>query len=156
MKKAAYKNNEIKRNYYLNLFSENAEKKIDSSTLKVTEFSWNIRPLNLGTIAEIGLVQISNNNASDYTTYCFRCQNTYQDGYDSFNQTSAVVYLNNGFHSPQVPTYHKLISDQLNKITIVVTDDITNSNKVYAGINPNISFALIFHIIDYVDPMQLY
>ena len=112
-----FKSNEIKRNYYLNLYSTNAEIRKSPSGLKNAEFTWNIRNLELGTIAEISLVQIASKNASDFTTYCIRCNNTYQDGYDSYNVTSAVLYMGNGMKSPETATAHKLISDNLGSIT---------------------------------------
>ena len=152
----SYKTNEIKRNYYLNLFSSNALITKSPSGIKNSTFTWNIRDLNLGSIAEIAAIQIVHNNGSDNDTYCIRCNNTYQDGFDSFNNTSAVLYLGMGLHSPNTPTYHKLISDNLNSLTLVITDDITSSTGIYAGINTNISFGIIFHIIDYMDNQNIY
>ena len=152
-KSLPYNTNEIKRNYYLNLYSTNAEIR-KSPSGKNSEFTWNIRNLELGTIAEVALVQIASNNASDFTTYCIRCNNTFADGYDGFRQTSAVLYMGNGMKNPECPTFHKLISDNLNTITLVITDDITSSTAVYGGINTNISFAVVLQVIDYVDELQ--
>jgi len=153
-KNISYNTNEVKRSYFLNLFSSNAEVRIVNN--KNSEFTWCIRNLQLGTIAEIGLVQMAANNAQDSTTYCIRCNNCYQDGYDSFNTTSAVLYMNNGLKSPEYPTYHKLISNNLNNITLVITDDITSNNGIYTGINSNISFSVVLEVIDYVDKLQNY
>jgi hypothetical protein len=97
-----------------------------------------IRNLQLGTIAEKALVQFTANNANANTTYCIRCNNCYSDGFDSYNVTSAVLYLGNGLKSPETPTYHKLISDNLNYITLVTTDDVTSNSGIYGGIDPNI------------------
>ena len=154
MKSISYNTNEIKRSYFLNLFSENAQKRTVGS--KVSEFTWNIRDLQLGSIAEIGLIQIGHNNASDNTTYCCRCLQTYSDGFDSYNITSAVLYLGNGLKNPETVSYHKLISNNLNQITLIITDDITSNAGIYTGINSNISFGMVFEIIDYVDEQNTY
>ena len=153
---------EVKRNYYLNLFSASAEKTINSvldesgSTTgdKVITYKWNIRDLQLGTHAELGLVQIFHTNAPAghaNTAYSFRIAETYADGYDSFNQTSAIVYMGLGFTPPSIPTYHKLMSSHLNTITLVITDDNSGADKVFNGIDKNIVFGIILHVIDYVD-----
>jgi hypothetical protein len=153
-KNISYNTNEVKRSYFLNLFSSNAEVRIVNN--KNSEFTWCIRNLQLGTIAEIGLVQMAANNAQDSTTYCIRCLQTYADGFDSYNTRSAVLYMNIGLKSPEYPTYHKLISDNLNNITLVITDDITSNNGIYTGINSSISFSVVLEVIDYVDKLQNY
>ena len=155
-KLVSYKTNEVKRSYFLNLFSANAEITKSPNGAKNSIFSWNIRDLQLGSIAEIGLIQMTHNNGSDNSTYCIRCLETFQDGYDSFNVTSAILYLGQALHSPENVTYHKLISNNLNKITLVITDNITSSTAIYGGINTNISFAVVLHVIDYADPMNTY
>jgi hypothetical protein len=91
---------------------------------------------------------VSNHTSTGYT---FRMLETYQDGYDSCNQTSAVIYMGIGLQTPSIPTYHKLISNNLNSITIVATGDNSAADKVYSGINPAIKFGFILHIIDYFD-----
>ncbi len=85
-----------------------------------------------------------------------RCNETYADGFDSFNQTSAVLYLGLGLNTPSVPTYHKLLSQNLNTITLVLTDDLISSTAVYGGININITFGLILHVVDYLDEQNTY
>ena len=150
----SYNTNEVKRSYYINLYSANAEIRKSPSGTKNSEFSWAIRDLQLGSIAEIALIQMTHNNGSDNATYCIRCNNCYADGFDGYNQTSAILYLGSGLHSPDTPTYHKLISNNLNNITLVFTDDITSPTAVYGGINTNISFAIILHVIDYRDDLQ--
>ena len=152
----SYNTNEVKRSYYINLYSANAEIRKSADGTKNAEFSWNIRDLQLGSIAEVGLIQLVHNNGSDNNTYCIRCNNTYQDGYDGFNTTSAILYLGMGLHSPQNPTYHKLISNNLNSITLVITDNITSSTAIYGGINTNITFAVVLHVIDYLDSQNIY
>ena len=153
-KLVSYNTNEVKRSYYINLYSANAEIRKSPNGLKNSEFSWNIRDLQLGSIAEIALIQMVHQNGSDNNTYCIRCNNCYADGFDGFNQTSAILYLGQALHSPENPTYHKLISTNLNSITLVITDDITSSTAVYGGINTNISFAVVLHVIDYQDDLQ--
>ena len=151
-KSTPYNTNEVKRSYFLNLFSGNAEKKTVGT--KVSEFTWNIRNLQLGSIAEIGLIQMASNHAHNNTTYCIRCLNTYADGYDSFNVTSAILYLGSGLTNPEITSYHKLISNNLNSITLVITDDITTTAGIYSGIDANISFGVILEVVDYVDSLQ--
>jgi hypothetical protein len=153
-KSTPYNINQVKRNYFINLYSANAEIRKSPSGLKNSVFTWNIRNLELGSIAEVALVQIASNNASDFTTYCIRTNDCYADGYDGFNQTSAVLYLGNGMKNPEYPTFHKLISDNLNSISLVITDDITSSTAIYNGINTNISFAVVLQVLDYVDSLQ--
>ncbi len=155
-KLVSYKTNEIKRSYYLNLFSANAEKTTNSAGTKNITFKWNIRDLQLGTIAEIALVQLVHTSAVNGTGYAIRCNETYADGFDSFNQTSAILYLGLGLNNPSVPTYHKLICNNLNTITLVLTDDLTSSTAVYGGINTNITFGVILHIVDYLDEQNTY
>lgn len=155
-KLVSYNTNEVKRSYYINLYSANAEIRKSPSGTKNSEFSWNIRDLQLGSIAEIGLIQMVHNNGGDNNTFCIRCLETYQDGYDSFNVTSAILYLGHALHSPENVTYHKLISNNLNKITLVITDNITSATAIYGGINANISFAVVLHVIDYADPQNTY
>lgn len=149
-----YNTNEVKRNYYINLYSANAEIRKSPNGLRNSEFKWNIRNLELGSVAEIALIQMVHNVGNNNATTCIRCLETYADGYDGFNQTSAVLYLGHGLHSPETPTYHKLISNNLSTITLVITDDITTSAGIFTGINTNISFAVVLHIIDYVDELQ--
>ncbi len=153
---------EVKRNYYLNLFSASAEKTLNSildesgntTGGKAIMYKWNIRNLQLGTHAELGLVQLFHTNAPighAATAYSFRCLETYADGYDSFNQTSAVIYTGLGFTPPSVATYHKLMSSHLNTITLVITDDNSAADKVFNGIDKNMVFGVVLHVIDYHD-----
>jgi hypothetical protein len=149
-----YNKNEIRRSYYLNLFSSNAT--ISEVENKNYQFQWNIRDLQLGSIAEIGLVQMVHTNAANQTGYVIRCLETYADGYDSFNQTSAILYMGLGLNAPQIPTYHKLLSQNLNTITLILTDDLSAASKVYSGVNKNIGFAVILHVIDYQDEQNTF
>ena len=147
---------EIKRNYYLNLFSSSAEKTLNSDGTKNVQFKWNIRDLQLGSVADIALVQIIHTNAANTTGYTFRILETYADGFDSYNQTSAIVYMGLGLNQLSIPTYHKLIANNLNTITIVATDGNSSATTVYGGINTNITFAVVLHIVDYVDNENTY
>jgi hypothetical protein len=146
--------NRVNRSYYLNLFSAVAEKTLTGS--KNAIFKWNIRDLQLGSNAEIALVQLIHTNASNATGYTFRILETYADGYDAYNQTSAIVYMGLGLNAPNIPTYHKLISNNLNTITIVATDDNSSATTVYGGIGATITFAVVLHVIDYIDPQNTY
>ena len=112
--------------------------------------------VGLNTELSIGLIQLASTNAHDNTIYCIRCNNTYADGYDSFNVTSAILYLANNLKSPSIASYHKLISDNLNSITLVITDDITSNAGIYTGINSNISFGVVLEVIDYLDNLNTY
>lgn len=148
--------NRVNRSYYLNLFSAAAQITTNSETNHNTQFRWNIRDLQLGSNAEVALVQMIHTNAANGTGYVFRILETYADGFDSYNQTSAIVYMGFGLNPPSIPTYHKLISNNLNTITIVATDDNSSATTVYTGINTNITFAVVLHIIDYSDPQNTY
>ncbi len=117
---------EIKRSYYLNLFSSAAEKILNATGTK---------------------------NVQCFT---FRILETYADGFDSYNQTSAVVYMGLGLNQPSIPTYHKLIANNLNTITIVATDDSSSATTVYGGIPTDIKFGIVLHIVDYVDNENTY
>ena len=146
--------NRVNRSYYLNLFSAAAQ--ITTNGAKNAQFKWNINSLQLGSKADIALVQIIHTNAANATGYTFRILETYADGYDAYNQTSAIVYMGLGLNAPSIPTYHKLISNNLNTITIVATDDNSTATAVYGGINANITFAVVLHIIDYIDNENTY
>lgn len=117
-------------------------------------FKWNIRDLQLGRVAEIGLVQLAHTNANNNTGYAIRCLETFADGYDSYNHTSAILYLGMGMNTPAIPTYHKLISQNLNTITLLCTQDLSSSKGIYSGINDNITFSAVFEVIDYIDEKQ--
>lgn len=119
-------------------------------------FKWNIRDLQLGRVAEIALVQIVHTNAVNNTGYAIRCLETFADGFDSYNHTSAIVYLGMGLNTPSIATYHKLISQNLNTITLLCTDDLSGSGHIYDGFNKNISFSAIFEVVDYIDEMNTY
>jgi hypothetical protein len=148
--------NQVKRSYFLNLFSGNAEKVYNADQTKYISYRWQIRDLQLGTDAEIGLIQLVHTNASNNVGYAIRCLETYADGFDSYFQTSAILYLGLGMNAPSITTYHKLISQNLNTITLIPTDDLTSSTTVYNGINKNITFAVILEVIDYIDSQQTY
>ena len=90
-------------------------------------------------------------NGTDPTTqnkYIIRSLNTYNDGWDSQNTTSAILYMNNELTSPKQPTYHKINSYDLNRISLQVSNDI-NQNKSYNGWDNKIEFGCILHICDY-------
>ena len=148
--------NAVKRSYFINLFTAAAEKTTNGAGTKNTTFRWNIRDLQLGSEAEIGLVQLVHTNAANNTGYAIRMIETYADGFDCFNWTSAVLYLGMGLNAPNIPTYHKLLSQNLNTITLVVTDDLTDSTTVSGGINTNITFGVVLEVIDYLDTQQTY
>ncbi len=150
--------NRINRSYYLNLFSGAAEKTLNGSNNAI--FKWNIRDLQLGSSAEIALVQLIHDatgvGSHTSTGYTFRILETYADGYDSYNQTSAIVYMGIGLATPAIPTYHKLISNNLNTITFLMTDDNSSATTVGAGIGTAITFGVILHVIDYKDEQNSY
>jgi hypothetical protein len=81
---------------------------------------------------------------------------TFADGFDSYNHTSAILYLGMGLNTPAIPTYHKLISQNLNTITLLCTQDLTSSKGIYSGISDNITFSAVFEVIDYIDENQNY
>jgi len=148
--------NRVNRSYYLNLFSAAAEKTLNAGGTKNITFKWNIRDLQLGSKAEVALIQLIHTNAVNATGYTFRILETFADGYDAYNQTSAIVYMGLGLNAPSIAAYHKLISNNLNTITIVATDDNSSATAVYGGIGTTITFAFVLHIIDYIDEQNTY
>jgi len=129
---------------------------VTTRTTRNRTFKWNIRDLQLGRVAEIALVQLAHTNAANNTGYAIRCLETYADGFDSYNHTSAIVYLGMGLNTPSIPTYHKLISQNLNTITLLCTQDLTSSKGIYAGIDDDIQFSAVFEVVDYIDEMNTY
>ncbi len=61
-----------------------------------------------------------------------------------------------GLNAPNTPTYHKLISNDLNTITFVVTDYNTSATTVNHGFGTTITFGVVLHIIDYADPQNTF
>jgi hypothetical protein len=108
--------------------------------------TWNV--LNFAEIQLFGkeetLLSIEQKNI-----YTIRTHNCYNDGYDSQNTTNAMLYMSNELTSPKQPTYHKLNTYNLNRITLEVNDDIEDKNR--NGIDPNIEFGAVFHIKNYKD-----
>ena len=129
---------------------------LTTRTTRNRTFKWNIRDLQLGRVAEIALVQLAHTNAANNTGYAIRCLETYADGFDSYNHTSAIVYLGMGLNTPSIPTYHKLISQNLNTITLLCTQDLTSSKGIYTGIDKDIQFSAVFEVVDYIDEMNTY
>ena len=82
--------------------------------------------------------------------YIIRCLNCYDDGWDSQNTTSAILYMSNELKSLKQPTYHKLISNNLNRISLQVSNDI-DTNKPYNGWDNKIEFGCVLHIVDNQD-----
>jgi hypothetical protein len=70
--------------------------------------------------------------------------NVYDDGYCSQNR-EAILYMGNDFRIKK-PTYHKLISKNLNSISLAMTDDF---EKPTNGISSDIDIGLIIHVKDY-------
>jgi hypothetical protein len=148
--------NHINRHYYLNLFSTSAEKTYNGT--HIYQFRWNIRNLKLGSNAVIGLVQMihdaSGVGGHTTTPYSFRLLEAYQDGFDSYNNSSAMIYAGIGLKTPQITTYHKLTTDHLNTITIIATGDNTSADKISSGIDGAIFFGIVLEVIDYYDTEQ--
>jgi hypothetical protein len=61
-----------------------------------------------------------------------------------------------GLNAPSITTYHKLISQNLNTITLLCTDDLSSSQNIYSGFNKNITFSAIFEVVDYIDDQNTY
>jgi len=151
--------NAVKRSYFLNLFTNDSnicQRTTNSGGTKNTTFRWNIRDLQLGSEAEIGLVQLVHTGASNNTGYAIRCLETYADGFDCYNFTSAILYLGMELNTPSIATYHKLLSQNLNTITLVITDDLTSSTGISSGIGTSITLGMVLEIIDYIDDNQTY
>jgi hypothetical protein len=84
------------------------------------------------------LVHTGTTGNSNTAYDALRCLETYADGFDSYNHTSALIYLGLGLNTPVVPTYHKLISQNLNTITLLCTQDLSSSKEINTGINNHI------------------
>jgi hypothetical protein len=139
-------------------------------SLKNYTYKWKIRDLQLGKSADIALIQIAHridtyaitgltqptHAIMNQTAYAIRCLETFADGFDSYNNTSAVLYLGLGLNNPNITTYHKIIADNLNTITLVCTDDLSSSAKIYGGFDPRIKFSVILEVIDYIDDLNTY
>jgi hypothetical protein len=95
--------------------------------------------LNFSEIQLFGKEELNN-------TYIIRGLDTYQDGFDSQNRTAAILYIGDDFKTIKNPSYHKLISRNLNSISLNMTDTLDNG---YNGINDEIDLGMIFHIKDY-------
>ena len=80
-------------------------------------------------------------------TFVIRALNCYQDGYDSQNQSGCILYEGNNLQTIRKPTYHKLISKNLNSISLLLNDDI--QDKPSNGIPSGIDLGVILHIKDY-------
>ena len=83
----------------------------------------------------------------DKNIYTIKTRNSYNDGFDSTSTTNAMLYMNNELVSTKTPTYHKLNTYNLNRISLEVNDDIEGLTN--NGIDPNIEFGAIFHIREY-------
>lgn len=102
--------------------------------------------LNFNEIRLYGREKILNN------TIIIRALDTYQDGFDSQNRTAAIVYMGNDLRTIKNPTYHKLISRNLNSFSLNMTNSFEDS---YNGIPNNIDLGLIFHIKDYGEQKEI-
>lgn len=83
-------------------------------------------------------------------TYIIRCSNCYEDGYDSQNNSSAILFMNNRLKTTKNPTYHKIKSYNLNRISLEVSDEIEETN-IFKGWDDTIKFGTVFHIKNYKD-----
>jgi hypothetical protein len=81
--------------------------------------------------------------------YIIKTLNSYNDGFDSQNTTNATLLMSNSLVSNKQPTYHKLNTYNLNRISLQVNDDI--EEKTNNGWSSLIEFGAIFHIREYED-----
>ena len=95
--------------------------------------------LNFAEIQIFGREEKNNN-----TNIVIKTLNVYDDGYCSQNR-EAILYIGNDFKIKK-PTYHKLISKNLNSISLAMTDDF---NAPTNGIRSEIDIGLIIHVKDY-------
>jgi hypothetical protein len=89
-------------------------------------------------------LQLFGREELDYT-YVIRTLNSYNDGWDSQNN-NPVLYLGNDLRKIKNPSYHKLISQNQNQISLTFTDEMNKPNK---GIRDDIDFGMVLHIKDY-------
>lgn len=83
-------------------------------------------------------------------TYVIRCNNCYEDGYDSQNNSSAILFMNNRLKTTKNPTYHKIKSYNLNRISLEVSNEIEETDK-FKGWDDTIKFGCMLHIKNYKD-----
>ena len=83
-------------------------------------------------------------------TYIIRCSNCYEDGYDSQNNSSAILFMNNRLKTIKNPTYHKIKSYNLNRISLQVSNEIEETD-IFKGWDDTIKFGTVFHIKNYKD-----
>ena len=104
----------------------------------------NINILNFAEIELFGKEEL------DYT-YVIRTLNSYNDGFDS-QYKDPVLYLGDDLRKNKNPSYHKLISQNQNQISLTFSDEIDKPNK---GIRDDIDFGMVLHIKDYGDQHSL-
>ena len=46
--------------------------------------------------------------------------------------------------------------EAIDTLSLVIKDNITSATAIYGGINTNISFAVVLHVIDYADQQNTY
>jgi len=83
-------------------------------------------------------------------TYIIRCNNCYEDGYDSQNNSSAILFMNNRLKTTKNPTYHKIKSYNLNRISLEVSNEIEETD-IFKGWDDTIKFSCMLHIKNYKD-----
>jgi hypothetical protein len=83
----------------------------------------------------------------DKNIYTIRSLNTYNDGRDSQSTTNAMLHMSNELVSSKNPSYPKLNTYNLNRISLEVADDIQDKTK--GGWDNAIQFGAVFNIIDY-------
>jgi hypothetical protein len=73
--------------------------------------------------------------------FVIRALNCYNDGYDSQNQSGCILYEGSDLQTIKNPTYHKLISKNLNSISLLLNDNI--EDKPNNGISDKIDLGLV-------------
>lgn len=83
-------------------------------------------------------------------TYIIRCNNCFEDGYDSQNNSSAILFMNNRLKTNKNPTYHKIKSYNLNRISLEVSNEIEETD-IFKGWDDTLKFGCVLHIKNYKD-----
>jgi hypothetical protein len=127
------------------------------SFLKTYEFNFNIPDIIINDLGKISTVNIIGNNFSSTTPYIVRIKNILYDSRDTFLSDYGTPILNMiqttsvcaGQGSVSENNYSVLLPSQIiNKITLVIDDDITSMNS---GISSAINFVIALKIEEY-DP----
>lgn len=136
-----------KKEYYINLRSDDATViQLGAGTNKLT-FQWNNIYINqnLSKNAKLGIVNLCQDGASA-NPYVIRCQQVKNEQFDSSGNTGAIIYMANGFTSPQFEALYPITVQNLDLITLTINRGITDK---LTGVSDTLKFFIQLKVIDY-------